>query len=467
MRALTGWLAAIPMLFAQGADPLELSEVLASVEKNYPPLLAALQERPLAEADVLSALGRFDILARARGDVDELGRVFDDRRIDTGIEQNTALWGLSYFTGYRYSAGSFASYDGKLLTGRGGEYRAGLRLPLARDRAIDPRRADAAKARVGLRLADLAIDQQRIVIVQSATRRYWEWVAAGQRYTVAQAALQIAEKRDGFLRESVDAGALPAIDITDNERVIFQRRGFGVEARRGLEQASIELSLFYRDGAGDPVVPPPARLPAAFPQPAAIDDARLRSDVEMALDRRPEVKRFLAQRDQLDIERRLALNQQYPGVDALFSYARQIGSPAGLRGPDELRWTLNFELPLQRRQARGREEAADARIAQVDQRTRFQRDQITAEVQDAVSAVRAAFERTGVLAAEVKATQQVETAERDRYELGESTLFTLNLREIATVDARLREAAAQADYFRALALYELAIAQALAPQPKP
>jgi hypothetical protein len=39
------------------------------------------------------------------------------------------------------------------------------------------------------------------------------------------------------------------------------------------------------------------------------------------------------------------------------------------------------------------------------------------------------------------------------------------LREIATVDAQVREVTALADYYRAYALYELSIAQALAPAP--
>lgn len=463
-----GWI----VLFAAAATgqtpaPLTLQEVLESVERNFPPLLAALEEKPLAEADILSSLGRFDVLLRGGNENANLGAFYSSHQLDGGISQATPFYGLSYFTRYRYTTGTFASYDGKLLTGPGGEYSAGVRVPIVRDRSVDALRANVAKARVGLRLADLSIDQQRIVIVQSATRRYWDWLASGQRYQVAQAALRIAEQRDSFLRDSVREGALPAIDITDNERVIFQRRSFVVDTRRGLEQATIDLSLFYRDASGDPVLPDPSRLPKAFPPPAPIDDQRLLQDIELALNRRPEVRLLLARREQLNIDRQLAINQQYPGVDALFSYARQIGGLAGLRGPDEVRWGVVFDLPVQRRRARGEEAAAEARMNQIDQRARFQRDQIAAEVKDAVSAVRAAYEKVGVLADEVRATREVEIAERDRYELGETNLFTLNLREIATVDAELREVAALAEYYRALALYELAIAEALSPRGAP
>lgn len=454
-------------LTAQAPAPLALQEVLDSVERNYPPLLVALQERPLAEADILSSLGRFDLKTTAGGNRDQLGPVYHDYRAFAGVEQFTPFMGLSYYSGYRFVAGNIAPYEGKLLTGPLGEAYGGFRLPIARDRAVDQRRAGVAKARVGLTLADLTVDQQRIVIVQSATRRYWEWVAAGQRYLVAQAALTIAEQRDNFLRESVREGALPAIDITDNERVIYQRRAFVVDTRRGLELATIDLSLFYRDAGGDPILTDPGRLPGAFPYPAAIDDQRLKSDIELALDRRPEVRLLLARRDQADIDRKLAINQQYPGVDAIVNYSRQLGGPAGLRGPNEFRYGIAFDLPLQRREARGAEGAAEARISQIDQRARYQKDQIIAEVQDAVSAVRAAYQKTGVLRDQVRVTKEVEVAERDRFQLGEANLFTLNLREIDTIDAQLREVGSLAEYYQAFALYELAIAQALAPRTTP
>ncbi len=448
--------------------PLTLKEVLDAVERSYPPLLVALQERQLADADVTSALGRFDVVLRSSFSTDYLGPIYDDRIFNVGIEQQLAPGGISYFTGYRVADGSFLSYEGKDVTNRLGEYRAGVRVPLLRDRAIDPRRAELARARVGRRIAELSIDQQRIVILQAATRRYWDWVAAGQRYQVAAAALDIAEKRDQFLRQAVESGALPRIDVDDNLRVILQRRTFLVEARRTLENAAFELSLFYRDGQGQPITVASSRLPKAFPDPKALDAAQILRDIEIALQRRPEITRLLAQRDQADIDIRLFRNQQMPGVDFLFSYARQLGDKLTSRGPDEVRASLLFDLPLQRRAAIGRERATEARIAQLDQRTQFQRDQIVVEVQDAISAVRAAYDRVGVLGNEVRTTRTVENAERERFELGDSNLFTLNVRELQTVDAQVRELSAYLDYYRALALYELAIANALAPgNPRP
>jgi outer membrane protein TolC len=441
---------------------LSLATVLESVNKNYPPLRAALLERPLAEADQLVATGRFDLLLRARLEIQQFG-FYENERFQVQVDQPTTLWGSSIYSGYAQSTGRFPDYDGKQVTNDAGQYVAGVRVPLARDRAIDARRAELAQRRIGVRLADLSIDQQRIAILQGATRRYWDWVAAGRRLAIARALLEVAQARDSILTEAVRLGALPQFEQLDNQRLVLQRRNNVVEAQRAIENAAIELSLFLRDDRGQPRLAAENELPLAFPDPGALEDAQLLADLEAAQLRRPEIMRLIFQRNQVEIDRKLAQNQRLPNVDLFSEYTREMGSGPVQRGPNDVRGGIIFELPFQRRQATGRLQAAEARLRQFEQRETFQRDQVTAEVRDAASAVRAAYERSRVLHDELRITRQVEEAERTRYELGDSTLFVLNQREQSTAEAAVREANALADYYRAFAAYELAIARGLNP----
>jgi outer membrane protein TolC len=458
------WAAGVGV-WAQTASPLTLEEVLNSVEKNYPPLLVALQERPIAEADVLAALGRFDLVARARNDQNRLGR-YDYQSTDVGIEQGLAFQGMSYSAGWNRGSGDFPGYLGGLITRSTGEYRAGVRVPLFRDRAIDGRRADLQRAEIGVRLAELSIDQQRLAIIQLATRRYWDWVAAGRRYAVVKQVLDIAQARDQQLRDAARLGQIPDFDVLDNERIILQRQSQLVEAERQQQQAAFDLSLFYRDERGEPVVAALDRTPVGFPALTALDQQRMLEDIQAALQRRPELERLRQQRAQTDVERRLARNQTMPNIDFGFNYFQDTGRTARvLAGPQELRTSVTFELPFQRRNAFGRLYSADARIRQIEQRERFARDQIVAEVKDAYSAVVTAFQRANYIKNEVVTTRRVEDGERARFELGDTNLFTLNLRELATAEAAIREVNALADYYRAFALYDLSVAQALARRP--
>jgi outer membrane protein, heavy metal efflux system len=449
---------------AQGV--LTLQEVLDSVNRSYPPLLAVLQDAQIAEGDMVSALGRFDTAFRARLDTDQLG-FYDNRRLDVGVDQPLQFQGMNVFTGWRRGLGNFADYDGKLQTRDYGEFRAGARLPLFRDREIDNRRADLRKADLNREVAKLGIDQQKIVILQAATRRYWDWVAAGQRFRIAQSLLDLATRRNDILKEGVRLGQLPAIEVTENERAILQRRSQVVEGERGLQQAAIDLSLFYRDGGGQPQLAQETQLPPAFPELTAMVEDRVREDIETALRRRPEIQRFIVQRQQTGVDAQLAKNQLLPNVDVLMGFTAEGGPGNVKRGPQELKAAVVFDLPFQRRAAKGREIVAEARISQIDQRTRFTRDQVTAEVQDAISAVQAAYRRAKILSEEVRVARQLEDMERSRFDLGDSNQFFVNLREQASFDANVREVSAYADYFRAYALYELAIAEALAPTRRP
>lgn len=448
-------------LLVRGAEVLTLADVLASVEKNFPPLLAALQERNIADADVLAALGRFDLVSRARAESSRLG-YYEYENFEAGVEQYTPYQGLSYYGGYAKGSGDSPSYYGSVLTRSLGEYRGGIKLPLLQGRQIDSRRAELQKARLGVRLAELSIDQQRLAITQAATRRYWDWVAANQRFQVAQQVLDIAMARDTQLREAARLGQIPDFEVLDNERIILQRRSQIVEAERGLQLAALDLSLYYRDDAGNPRIAATEQAPAGFPPPEQLDEAKLADDIENALNRRPDLARFQQQKAQVGVDRQLAQNQRLPLLDFGLAYYQDTGTTSRiLQGPRELRTSLTWELPFQRRTATGRLQSAQARLSQLDQRERFQRDQVITEVRDAYSAVITAYRRVGVIRDEVATTRRVEAGERVRFDLGDTNLFTLNLRELATAEASIREVNAYTDYFRAYAVYELTIAQAL------
>lgn len=435
---------------------LRLEDVLKSVTDQYPPLLAALRDRVIADGDLTIAEGKFDLNVKGGFEGDYLTYYRNDL-YRLGVEQPLEFQGMSLQGGYGLGRGSFATYDGKLQTDSAGEYKMGLKMPLFRDRVIDARRADLRKAWLGRRIADLGVAQQRLAITQLATRRYYDWVAVGIRYRITRDVLLAAEQRDKQLKEAAGLGQIPQIDVTDNQRAILTRRALWIEAQRGLEAASIELSLFWRNQNGEPVLPRPEQLPPAFPAAVEVSESRLLEDIERALLLRPDAERIKVQKGQIDIDRKLARNQRLPGLDFSVNYTRESGERLVRRGTDELAATLTFDLPLQRRAAKGKESVATAKWEQLDLRERFTRDQIAAEVRDAHSALRAAYQKSKVLREELEVARELEAAERVRFELGEGTLFLVNLREQATFDTALREVAATNEYFRARAQYEYAL----------
>ncbi|MBK9166619.1 MAG: TolC family protein [Bryobacterales bacterium] len=441
------------------AQVLTLDELLGSVERSYPALLAVLQEREVAAGRLLSAEGAFDFRIRSQGTWDPMG-FYTHRRFDIMAEQPMQTLGTSVFGGYRVGRGSFSSSDvTKLETLSTGEWRGGFRVPLLRDSATDRRRIEISQRGIDVRLATLSVTEQRIFIRRLATIRYWEWVAAGLRLRVAEALLRIATERDSQIRETVELGQLPPIEITENQRAILERQGDVVAATRLLEQTAIELSIFYRDAAGEPLRPARDRLPPRFPEPQQPVMSAIDEDIAQALVRRPEIEVLQLRRQQAELDARLARNQTLPSLDLLAGYSRDFGIGRPILRPAELATALQFDFPLARRQARGAQKAAEARASQIGQQERLIRDRVETSVRDAYSALAAAFARVGVAREELDVARQLEEAERVRLDLGDSTLFLVNLRELNTASAAIREVIAVADYHRARADYRAAIAQ--------
>jgi cobalt-zinc-cadmium efflux system outer membrane protein len=447
--------------YVQAADePLTINQVLETVDRHYPPLLATLLESDLADAEVLQALGRFDLVLGAQLDTDQFGK-YTNERVSVGFDQAFQNSGASAYGGWRLGDGKFAPYAGALDTRSYGEWRGGVKLPLAKNRSIDDRRGNLQKAEIGRRIAGLSIDQQRLVIRQLASRRYWDWVSAGQRLRIARDILRVAQERDRALREASELGQIPPIEVTENRRQILQRQAQLVEAQRGLQQASIDLSLYYRPTDGKPETPGETKLPPRLPGTETLTDIRVVEDLDSALRRRPEIERLTRQKDQAMLDVRLAENDRKPALDLSAGFTAESGAGAVSRGPSELKASLRFELPVQRRAAAGKLQAARAKATQIEQRERFTRDQVEAEVKDAAGAVRAAHERALLARDEVRVAVDLAEAERERFRLGDSTLFTVNLREQAAVDAELREVSAVNDYLRAITLYDQVTARLL------
>jgi len=458
LGVLCSLLASATVVWAQA--PLRPEDLLESMERNYPPLLAALEERTIAEGELVQARGRFDLNLSVNADTDQFG-YYENERVSVGVEQPLAWQGLTAFGGWRIGNGDFASYDGKLDTRSQGEWRGGWRLPLLRNRSVDDRRAGLQRAQIGQTLAERSIDQQRLLLRQLALRRYWDWVAAGERLRVAENILQVAVERDEALHEAAVLGQIAAIEARENERQILQRRAQIVDAQRGIELAAIDLSLFYRDADGVPKRPERTQLPSTLPPTVDVDDLQLAADLEEALRKRPEIARLLLQKEQAQIDIDIASNERLPVLDIALGFTTESGSGSVQRGPSEAKASIRFDLPFQRRAATGKLMAAEAKLSQLVQRERFARDQVEAEVRDAVSAVRTAHRRSTLAADEVTVALDLADAERERFRLGDSTLFVVNLREQAAVEAALRQIAATNDYLRARVAYDQATAKAL------
>ncbi|QDV17210.1 Outer membrane efflux protein [Gimesia panareensis] len=444
--------------FAPSQQGLVLEAVINSVYASYPLLEAAIYSREVAAGQQLSSMGEFDHKFKAGSENQPMG-YYQTYRQHVGLIKPLYQGGEA-FAGYRIGRGSFEPWYLNRQTNEGGELKAGFSVPLAKNRDIDQRRAALWRATYGVDVVEPEIQAQLIDFVQQGSYAYWDWVAAGAKLVIADRILKLAEDRTERIRSQVENGFLDPPELTDNLRLVAERRGKRALAERKLQQTAVKLSLFYRDVNGDPVIPGPEQVPR-FPELEQIDEAQVALDASRALEQRPEIYTLDLIRRQLDIDYSEAENECLPAVDLLMAGSQDMGYPSSYRnykGPFELDAHLLVEVPLERRKARGKMQSVGGKISQLTAKRKLTEEKIIAEVESAYAGLIGAYKQAQQAEQAVGYAEDLARRERRNFEEGLSDLLKVTLREQyafesaeKSVDAKLLYFKEQADYRAALA----------------
>jgi len=434
-------------------EPLTLREVLQSVLVHYPLLQAVERERGIASGKLTTAMGAFDTNVNMAGNALAPG-TYENYRSDFGLSQQFMTGGISAFGGFRTGYGDFPTYNLGQKTANAGEWRGGITLPFAKNRDIDRPRAARAQAELDVALAEPAIERGRLDWMRAAARAYWAWQGSGERFGAGERLLDLAVRRDGELEQKVARGATANIERIDNQQNIALRNGLVVQAERAMQQAAIDLSLYHRDPSGRPLLARRSRM-RAVPEPVQPSVLLYQESLARAMASRPEFQRLSLQREKLLVERRLAANQTLPNLDGQLTGNQDAGfGKSPLSGPDGLdrqvlQASLVFQLPAQRRDARGRLQTVESQLIQIDRQLSFAEDQVRAEVQDAFSLLERAFEFHKQARIRLDLARLVAGAEREQLRLGRSDVLRVTLREQAKFDAEIFEISARQEFWRA------------------
>ena len=451
---------------AAPANPriLTLDELIRAIDLYHPKLRGADISRRIASAKRLEKQGAFDPTIFAGYDYLRFNSELDPRTLrgkpassnltDAGIEVLTRT-GLKIGAGARYNLGKIKSPLSP--TGDAGEYFLSVKMPLLRGFRINDKAAAERQALLGEPLAETEFQQTRLELLLKAADAYWDWVGARQKLDVAVNLLALARFRAGAVRDRVSAGDLPEIDSVEAELEVQRREGARVKAERDLQKTAFKLSLFLWSPNGLPSpIPEAANAPVTIAAPIAYSNEQSVFGQQMALDRRPELKALAINNDITQIDLDLARNQKLPALDLVFSPGRDTG--IGSIG-NTVKAGASFSLPLRQRAAEGLIAQASLKIQKLALDVANERQRISTEVLDAISAINTAAARYLATLAEVSLARQLEEGERTRFELGDSTLFLVNQRERATAEARIRLIEIQAEYEQAVAAYRAATVQ--------
>ena len=426
------------------ADTLKPRDVLKTTAQFYPDILSNIQKIKAADTQIQKAKGAFDtvlsqdLFTRPDG-------YYDGNFLDTRLEQPIEEWNAKFYTGYRVADGTFPIYENERETNNSGEYYIGAKLSLLRDRIINKNTAGISIARLKTLEEETNLTLQKLTIQRDALQKYWSWVTAGHQYKVYQSLLDLAETRQENLAEQVKQGNVASIYLQENKQYLLKRQADLNMALAITKMTAQELSLYYRDKDGQPIVPSVAMLPQNMTQ--FFNHTVADYDLSGILDN-PIFKILKTQKTILEQKKLLSENDLMPYVDMNVKASQDFGSGSKTRDEGELLLYLNMTLPLDRTVAKSDKAFAEAKIQELTYKEQIQLDKLRMMVKNLLINMNNQKQYLDVTKQEYELAQQMSRVEEERFRAGISDFFTLNKREEDMMKIQIQRLKAQENYLK-------------------
>jgi len=431
---------------------LLVDKIIESSQKNYPQILNFYEKVAIKEGKILESQGFFDI--KIKNQYQDKSRGFYDGKInDISLEKQNGFLGSKIYGGYRKSFGNFADYDGNNLTNDEGEYRIGGSFSLLRNRGIDSGRLDLITSQLELQESKIQLEKVKNEISRDAVKNYWNWVIAGYIYQTYENLYELAKKRDSQLKIRHQKGDIAQIILTENHRNVLNRQSLMQEAKNNFDNSVLALSMYYRGKDGEMMMAKIEELPKIDFDLAKNLSKKIENDVENGLKNRPELRILKIQNDQENNNLLQAKNLYQPKLDLHFEASKDLGDGTKSRAQANNQVKLDFELPLQQNVAKGKIASTSSKIKAIKYEEQFYRDKIRTEILQLHNSLKNILQIYGNYLEELKLSQILEKAEKERFQNGHSDFFLINLREQEVATAKinklvsiLRYQSIQADY---------------------
>jgi outer membrane protein TolC len=430
---------------AQDSTILTLQEFLGYVKRHHPIAKQADLLIDEAQANLLRARGGFDpkIEADYRRK-DFKGTEYYDEL--SGVFKIPTWYGVEFKAGAERNQGEFL--DPSLSVPDGGLFSAGVTVNLGQGFWINERMATLRKARLFEKQNAAQRDLQANDILYQASLAYFDWWQATREVLFFKEILQTAVIRERGVSISAREGDKAAIDTVE-AGIATQSRLLGLEqalVTQTKSRLTLETYLWLN---GIPVelqetVIPQEELTGSIDVVLGILGTNLS---EFSLENHPKIIALNLKLDQLEVDRQLKANKLLPKITAEYNFITPEWDQLNTLQQDNYKAGLTFAYPIFTRKERG-----DVRLAKVkieDARYGLQSESLI--LLNKVSAIFAQLEsyerQLEIVGQLASGTQRLLQAESRKFDLGDSSLFLINAREVKFIEARLKQLEVQSKFY--------------------
>lgn len=434
-------------------------EFIATVLQYHPLAIQADLREEIGNAKLLKAKGWFD----PKLSTDYNQKSFDDKNYFQMLDGNVKIptWiGADVKLGYSWNNGVFLNPENNLPNN--GLLSAGIELPVLRGLIMDKRRADLQQGKNYAQMGQLERQQLLNELVFQASQAYWQWYEAYRNYSIATEGVLLAQATLEFTIQSSRLGDKPYIDTL--EALIQVQNRVVDQAMDSLELINSRLwassFLWLED------LTPALIAEDAIPMPFESNGSAVQEFMdEMArkedslLINNPKLRWYDFKLSNLNIERKLAKEQLKPVLNVGYNFLNQ---PLEETIFDQFnianyKWNVNLSVPLFMRKERGNLKVVKAEYLAASADLSNMQLQQENKVKAVKNKINVYLQQLDLVSKNIVDNRTLVQAEKRKFNIGESSVFLVNYREINLLKVLQKEAALQAKLKIALAELEMAI----------
>ena len=415
-------------------DTLSLSNFLQFVQQYHPVSKQIGMMIKSADASYLSAKGNFDpkLYTQLESKTFQGKEYFN--MLDAGVRIPTWV-GLDVKAGFENNRGTQINPEN--TTPVDGLVYTQITVPLLQGLMIDERRTVLRQADLSRKMSVFEMTNALNDLFYQAGKAYFDWQLAEANLPVFQQAYDLSKDRMRATKRNTELGDRPGIDTVEAKIQLQDRYVQLLQAQNEVQVSRLQLAVFLWDGNSLPL----QLNENTFPEDMSYAGLMARTDSsikEMGMvSDHPYLKTLDYKIQQLEIDRKWKREKLKPQLNLSFSPITDANRFSQVAF-NQNKWGVGMYFPLFLRKERGDLQLARIKI-QVAQWERDQkRNEIMNKVNVAVNRYANFNEQQNKQEENVGNYERLWLSEKKMFEIGESSLFMINSREISYMNSKVK-----------------------------
>jgi outer membrane protein TolC len=408
------------------------------VVKNHPLSKQANLELEYGRVSVLKAKGGFDPKVFNNLNQKYYNSTQYYSLLDAGLKVPT-WYGLELKTGFENNNGTYI--DNQEKSPQGGLWYGGASLTLGQGLFIDQRRAELAKSKIFQQSTVFERQLQLNELIYEAGYSYWNWFLTHNSREVLSEALDLAQVRLQAVKQSAEYGDRPFIDSVEAKIQVQNRESLLRTFEAEQQNATNKLVTYLWE---ENLVP--LELDS-LTRPVSVDSISIKvilnlseAIIDSTLNNHPYLQITNFKIKSLEVDQRLKKEQLKPTLNLNYNFLNEPVNynPFNQFSVNNYKWGFNFEMPVFLRKERADFQLSNIKLQ--DEKLNFENNKayLLSKIQNAYVDLKNSILQLEIYRNTVADSKRLLDAEKIMFEGGESSLFLINARETAYIQAKLK-----------------------------